>query len=72
VVWPVSSSVVHSGQAARASVWVLPCASIRRSRSLRFDAGELAGKWTGDLVVAGLERGEAVADLVQIGEVVGG
>jgi len=28
-------------------------------------AGELPGERPGDLVVAGLERGEAVADLVQ-------
>jgi hypothetical protein len=30
------------------------------------------GERPGDLVVAGLERGEAAADLVQTGEVVGG
>jgi Asp/Glu/Hydantoin racemase len=35
VVWLVSSSGVHRGQTARAWGWVLPCASIRRSRSLR-------------------------------------
>ena len=35
VVWLVSSLGVHGDQAARAWGWVLPCASIRRSRSLR-------------------------------------
>jgi hypothetical protein len=35
-------------------------------------AGEFPVKWPGDGVVADLERGEAVADLVQVGEVVGG
>ena len=34
-------------------------------------AGELPGEWPGDGVVADLERGEAVADLVQVGEVAG-
>jgi hypothetical protein len=35
-------------------------------------AGEPPGERPGDGVVAGLERGEAVADLIQAGEVVGG
>jgi hypothetical protein len=35
-------------------------------------AGELPGEWSGGGVVAGFERGQAVADLIQIGEVVGG
>jgi len=45
---------------------------MRHSRSLRSVRGEFPVKRPGDGVVADLERGEAAADLIQIGEVVGG
>ncbi len=46
-------------------------ASMRCSRSPRSGAGEFPAERSGDGVVADLECGEAVADLAEVGEVVG-